>query len=82
MAPMVTKKRDRPTESAIPSGKLLRADDLTPALKGRAAEVRGGLRGDALLTPSQGGWGQGGACSGECSGLQGGTGHAGAAAAP
>lgn len=39
MAPMMTKKRDRPTESAIPSGKLLRADDVTPALKGRAAEL-------------------------------------------
>ncbi|PNH02542.1 PHD finger protein ALFIN-LIKE 1 [Tetrabaena socialis] len=39
--PVVKKKKfeDRPTESKFPSGRLLKADDVSPALKGRQAEL-------------------------------------------
>ncbi|KAG2486955.1 hypothetical protein HYH03_014452 [Edaphochlamys debaryana] len=39
--PVVKKKKfeDRPTESKYPSGRLLKAEDMTPALKGRHAEL-------------------------------------------
>lgn len=39
--PVVKKKKfeDRPTESKYPSGRLIKAEDVSPALKGRQAEV-------------------------------------------
>ncbi|PNW80524.1 hypothetical protein CHLRE_07g320950v5 [Chlamydomonas reinhardtii] len=40
--PVVKRKKfdeGRPTESKYPSGRLLKADDVSPALKGRAAEL-------------------------------------------
>uniref|UniRef100_A0A7S0YAB0 Alfin N-terminal domain-containing protein n=1 Tax=Polytomella parva TaxID=51329 RepID=A0A7S0YAB0_9CHLO len=37
--PAKKKKIERPTESSAPSGRPLRADDLTPLLKGRQAEL-------------------------------------------
>ncbi|KXZ56248.1 hypothetical protein GPECTOR_1g216 [Gonium pectorale] len=39
--PVVKKKKfeDRPIESKFPSGRLLKADDVSPALKGRQAEL-------------------------------------------
>jgi hypothetical protein len=45
---------DRPTEARFPSGRLLKADDVTPALKGRQAEVR--KDGSSLVSE---GWGPG-----------------------
>lgn len=39
--PVVKKKKfeDRPTESKYPSGRLIKAEDVSPALKGRQAEL-------------------------------------------
>jgi len=39
--------QDRPFDSPYPSGKLMKAEDVTPQLKGRQAEVR-----QMLVAPS------------------------------
>jgi hypothetical protein len=38
---METCLQDRPFDSPFPSGKLMKAEDVTQQLKGRQAEVRG-----------------------------------------
>lgn len=49
--PVVKKKKfeDRPIESKYPSGRLLKADDVSPALKGRQAEVCWVVNSDCVI---------------------------------